>query len=530
MPKSFLRTAFRWYVYCCAGLMLRRACQFLRIGFLIALTSQVHALATDYYVDSGRSSSGDGSKANPWKELADINWGTIQSALSTGTVKVCFSTRAAWTGAYLTIAASGTSASNTLYVSGDELFNTNSSGPANWLAETNGKRARIAGTGSSGGTTYIDAGRSNIVLQGLEISQPTWGGIVIGQQNPATNIMFVTVTNCFVHDVVNSTGISMLFAEAGCHDVIVTHCVVTNTPAEGIYLGHFSYLAPTITNCVVEYNQVVDTGLQGEGDIDIKPGVKGAIIRYNTHYRTAAALGGGNCGVVVLGSDCQIYGNRFHHAAMKSSLDWGYGIYVCADGDGMGTGQSITNCLIYNNLLYANNRNGIRLLATTATSGADIRGVRIWNNTIWGNSVFGVEAAAYGGRTIEILDFMNNIVGNNSNYDISISGNVTLASANNNLYYRDSGNSWYFNGENTLSAWRSLGFDTNGKVGDPMFLNATAADFELLSGSPAVGGGVPSTFFNTDILGAVRGRNNGLWDIGAFQRNGPLPPQNVRVL
>jgi len=500
---------------------------------LLALLS-VAANAADYYVDNGRSTSGDGSQGNPWKDVYNINWGTIQSALNNGPVRLFFSSRSTWSSSgNLTIEASGTGPTKMLTVIGDQQFNTTSSGTATWQSETTGRRALLSGTGSGGGTAYIDAGRSNIVFQGFELNKPTWGGIVIGQQNPANNIQFITITNCFVHDVVNSTGISMLFAEAGCHDVTVSHCVVSNSPAEGIYMGHYNWMAPTITNIVVEYNTVVDTGREGEGDIDIKPGVKGAIIRYNKHYRSATGLGGANCGVVVLANDCKIYGNTFYRTAMGPDGDWGYGVYVCADGDGQGNGQSITSCLIYNNLLYSNGKNGIRLLATTATTGADVRGVRIWNNTIWGNSLYGVEAVGHGGRTIEILDFKNNLVGGNTSYDVYLSGTVTLVSANNNLYYRTSGNSWYFNGEKTLSTWRSLGFDLNGKVGDPLFQDTSVANYQLRSGSGAIDAGVASSLFTTDILGRTRAAT--AWDIGAYESgasgpSGPSAPLNLRVV
>ena len=58
---------------------------------------------------------------------------------------------------------------------------------------------------------------------------------------------------------------------------------------------------------VVEYNTIINSGTDGEGDIDIKAGAFGAIVRYNSMHSTTT--GGTLAGVVVQASDVQIYGN-----------------------------------------------------------------------------------------------------------------------------------------------------------------------------------------------------------------------------
>jgi hypothetical protein len=493
-------------------------------GWLFLLPSSSLA---DFYVDSSRIASGDGSSANPWKNWGSISWSAVSNALRTASVKIYLSSRDTWSlaGENFTVGTSGNS-TNTLFIVCDEKYNLIDSGTASWQPETMTNRARLSGYGS----LYVGNNSSYIQIQGLYLDRPTWGGVILGTANPTINIHHITVTNCVVDSPPNNQGIWLGFGESGCHSITVTHCTVTNTPAEGIYMGHFSYLTPTITNCVIEYNTVINCGLAGEGDIDIKPGVKGAIIRYNTHYRTAPTLSGGNCGVVMLASDGQIYGNTFHHAKMKSDSDWGYGIYVSADGDALGNGQSITNCLIYNNLLYGNERNGIRLMATTATPGADITGVKICNNTIWSNAVYGVELAGYNSRQIVVEEFKNNIIGANGDYDVRFNGNVTVQKANSNLYFRNSGQSWYFNGAKTFAAWQALGFDTNGLVADPLFVDPANRKFDLSVSSPGVDAGEPVSWFSTDIQANPRGLAP--WDIGAYEYGGlsvPTAPVNLRV-
>src|SRR5712691_10286755 len=112
--------------------------------------------STDYYVDSSRRANGNGSVGNPWKDFSNIGWRAIQTALNNGSVNLCFSSHATWTGTYLTFGANGTSSLNTLSLIGDEIFNTVASGTAVWESEVSGGRAKLAGNGSSGGTIYVD--------------------------------------------------------------------------------------------------------------------------------------------------------------------------------------------------------------------------------------------------------------------------------------------------------------------------------------------------------------------------------------
>lgn len=53
-----------------------------------------------------------------------------------------------------------------------------------------------------------------------------------------------------------------------------------------------------------------------------------------------------------------------------------------------------------------------------------------------------------------------------------------------NLYWREGGGELKF-GNRTLAEWRSLGFDQDSIVADPLFVNANKGDFRLKPGSPA---------------------------------------------
>ena len=80
--------------------------------FLGLVSASLCEASTNFYVDAGRSTNGDGSVGNPWKDLSNIGWSAIQTALNNGPVNLYFSSHATWTGTYLTVGADGTSSSN----------------------------------------------------------------------------------------------------------------------------------------------------------------------------------------------------------------------------------------------------------------------------------------------------------------------------------------------------------------------------------------------------------------------------------
>lgn len=492
--------------------------------------------ATDYYVDSSRTTSGDGSEANPWKAYSDINWTTVSNALFSDSVNLYFSSRDTWAGtpggAY-TVNQSDITGENRISLIGDEKYNTTDSGTAVWSSETTTNRAIV-----NGGTSfYMPHGAGYITIKGFSVVNPTYGGIQLGPSSgglPTTNIHNIIIQGCLVDTPSTNHGIWAGFAEAGCSNYTIRGNTIIGTSSEGIYMGHYNYASQTVRGIVVESNTVINCGIAGEGDIDIKPACYGAIVRYNTHYRTTGTIGGSSSGVVIGADFCQVYGNTFFAADTNSSGGWGNNIYINDAGSADAFGQAITSCKIYNNVLYSAGQNGIRVISGAyAPDPKSISGLEIYNNTIYGNTNHGLRLQVNTGSTLSAV-VTNNIMSHNAGYDfyIDTTTGLTLA-ADYNLYYRASGNSWYRAGAITSFAnWQALGYDANGINSDPLFTDTSTTNFTLTASSPARNAGVTIGAFSVDRIGTTRPQG-AAWDIGAFEyaaEGSPASPNVPRTL
>ena len=489
--------------------MIRNA-DTMKIVYIVLSLIPMAAFSATYYVDPGRTSNGDGTEANPYKHWGDVSWGTVRNTLSNEDFTVYFSSQASemWNTAFYPLAGATGTTNGWLYLIGDEKYNLTASGTAVWLTETNGNRHTLTNNGGAGGSANLLNNQAYITIQGFYLDTPTDGGINLGTGNPTTGIHDIIIQNCVIESPKLNHGIWMGYGETGCHSITVRGNTVTNTSLEGIYLGHYNYFGNGITNCLVESNTLVNCGKGSEGDIDIKPAVSGAIIRYNTHYRTAGVTAGANCGVVVAANDVQVYGNEFYESDQNAGNDWGFGVFVNSDGDG-NNGQVISNCWIYNNLLYSNDRAGIKATATKTDSGADIQNLYIWNNLIANNGTYGIQLTTSNGKTITAT-IQNNIIGSNTNYDVYSAGDhITLC--NNNLYYGPP--TFYYNGSaRTWAQWQALTWDANGSTNAPTF----DTGWQLASGSTGIDDGATIAYFSIDINGVTRPIND-TWDMGAYE-------------
>lgn len=459
-----------------------------------------------FYVDYAWTGTESGTAAAPWKHRSSIDWPAITTALASNPVRLYFSSRATWNNDQeLTVGATG-SAGKWLILDGHSLRNTQTSGTGTWIAETlDANRATFTNAGGTGGTVYVNNSTAFVTVKGFQFTAPTWGGVIIGTANPTTNIHDIVVENNVIDTPVNNHGVWFGYAETGCYNITVRNNTISNTPLEAIYMGHYSYTSPTITGVVVEYNTITNSGTTGEGDIDIKAGVSGAIVRYNMSH--SVSTGGVLAGIAIAGPGARVYGNELYSLLARSQ--GGSGIEINADGDGAGNGVSITDTLVYNNLIYSNVSSGIAVFATA--SGATVSGLKILNNTFVGNGLHGLKLTASGGRTITVQELHNNIFSGNSPSQVYTgSSGETITAANNNLY-SGSGTLLVYQGVNkTFGQWQALGFDANGVNAAPDL----SASYVPNVGSPAIGAGSVQTEFTIDKAGTTRGAS---WDIGAYE-------------
>lgn len=486
---------------------------------------------TSYYVSNVRTSNGSGTLASPWKLLSNISWTTVNTALASGEVDIYVDSRQTNSEAgTFTIARTDTS-TNFLKVIGNAFYATGATGTATWTAEsspysaaTNSGNLAVVDTQVSGSGVDIPNQMSYVRVQGIYSQNAGYGCFNMGGgTNPTTNMTHIEIVGCKGVSPANNHGVWNGYAETGCSDILVSGCYISGTPLEGIYMGHYSYLSDTITNVIIENNYVVDCGLTGEGDIDIKPGCYGAIIRGNINTRSAPSLGGANCGTVIAANNCQVYGNRFYSEQEKGDTDWGYGIYINSEGDAQTAGKAITACLVYNNLIYINQQSGIRVLGTAA----NCTGVKIYNNTIYGNGV----NVASGGMGIEIrsstspyspfaqatvqVESINNFINGNVTFQCYTTGAGSSFTSSNYNSITGTGLCQLLGVTKSWAQWQSAGFDASGLNTAPTFTNAGAGDFTLQAGSAGATAGFDlSGTFTTDFTGATR---TVPWSIGAYK-------------
>ena len=517
------------------------------IGAVLLLLMAVPVRATDYYVDASWTGTQSGTAAAPWRLRSAINWTTVATALTTDNVTIYFSSRDRWDDAgTLTIAATG-SVSFALLLDGHSKYNLVDSGTTSWLAETipigtkddpctTGRATFGSSTNHSGGIYIGHNTRAYLTLYGFCMDQPVYGiSIGPGTGHGAHDVHHVTVDSNYVNAPTNAEGQGIYGGDLtyNVHDLIVSRNIIANNHKECIYIGQYNFFAggadkvappsadaqctnapsgcqDSLTGNVIEYNVCLNAGGGQEGDIDIKPGNYGAIVRYNESYSTGT--GTSLACIIASASAMQIYGNYCHGQIAADPGDGGSGIQINADGDGETNEHATVGGSIYNNVFAANAQKGIFIVANLANVSLDL----IANNTFVSNGQAGITANVTAGRAVTITSLTNNLFATNSavsgTTELNLASGTTVTSADHNLFYHPAGATFinYGGSSRTWTQWQqTLGFDGNGVNADPQ-LNAA---YRLQGGSPAIGAGQDlSATFTVDIRQVLRSVP---WDIGA---------------
>jgi parallel beta-helix repeat protein len=144
--------------------------------------------------------------------------------------------------------------------------------------------------------------------------------------------------------------------------------------------------------------------------------------------------------------------------------------------------SSGSNNQVYNNIIYSNGTGPNSVYGGGIQVSYGCNNCKVWNNTIYGNNGSGVYISADSSGVL----MRNNIIRNNRHGDVDNQGIGTILS-------------------NNLTI-------------DPKFLNESANDFRLQSGSAAIDAGadVSNLGINTDLIGVSRPQGLN-FDIGAYE-------------
>jgi hypothetical protein len=265
-------------------------------------------------------------------------------------------------------------------------------------------------------------------------------------------------------------------------------------------------------NLLLQYNEC--SGTVGQHGIYVSNSCTGAVVRGNRCHDN---------------NDCGI---QFNGDASS-----GYGLILnalCEDnilyGNGKGGGAAINtdglqNSTIRNNLLYNNYAQGIVMYNGDSAAGPSNN--QIYYNTIdmsatangWALLIFNTA----GPITVRDNILINRSAPNNGGIIYGAAADVANTDSDYNiqdLVSPDGGATNY-----TLAQWQSQGHEKHSLSATPtaLFVNASAGNYHLTTGAPAIAAGVAIASIASDLEGNAR-PTSGKSDIGAYETKSSSPP------
>ena len=359
---------------------------------------------------------------------------------------------------------------------------------------------------SAGSTLFIRGGTYNETINPASYTLPTGTAqspiLISGYQSEV-----VTITNgIIIQDNVNSSIVAYL---------IFDHLTVRNNGDPAFRVAGNSHHIK-IMNSDLQAFATSQTQQNAPNIVQIAQGTSfNEVINCDVHDAPVAFDLGvtlGHYGFYVGGQNNIYDGNRIYN-------NTGYGINLFQSGSSQVNNNIIRNNTFYNNCFDDGNRgNGAN--AVIIGSGSNNL---MYNNVIYNNNCTGTGAAVSVGYTNGGTGnaVYNNTIYNNNGPGIAVDVTAPGTIVRNNIVYNNNGNP-----SNPQILNDSSGSTlSHNLTTDPHFENAGAANFKLLTDSPAKDTGITLASVPTDKDGVSRPQGPA-YDIGAYEfvSGGPTPP------
>jgi len=331
-----------------------------------------------------------------------------------------------------------------------------------------------------GGIGFFLYNKHYIKIKGFEIRNVMGSG---GVWTRGSN-SHIWVEDCYIHDIDGNAGANI----AGIRFDQISYPVARNNVIHTVRvagqdnLNSAAILSYEMENALIENNEFYDAH---NGVFHKKStGNTGALIRKNLIHDVSRGVyynlsGSGNAVHI----NQRVSQNVFYNVK--------FGVWLNAP-DAIDVHDGLH---VWNNVIDG---------ADVAVYARNARGINIYNNIVRGPNAFAAIAMGTDVVSIDEIDYNNYYNAEKFDLDYNVSQGALYTS---------------------LSAWQAQGYDNHSSNINPLFVDVSARDYHLQSGSPLLGAGKEGVHMGAylsseDVIGPVSD------DVAVL----PSPPQNLRVI